>query len=259
MASTSPIFKLRTAYNQIAIQQEGDLLNLYAGDGVRQSAINLKKPHKLELKNLSYLMGILLFLPEPQDVLLLGTGGGSLIHFLRRHYPQCTITALDIDAELLEVMHQKMALPEADERLTYVIDDAAHYLQHCDRRFDLIVSDIFIGNKSPPWLLETDSIHRLRDRLSENGGLACNLLINSDHQFEQYYRDLRRVYNRQTLCLSVEGLDNTLTYAFRNQSPQREMTWYLQRGLELTETHEIPYMEILSKIFTTNPGGQGVI
>lgn len=259
MASTASIFKLRTAYNQIAIQQDGDLLNLYAGEGVRQSAINLKSPHKLELKNLSHLMGILLFLPEPRNILLLGTAGGSLIHFFRKHHPQCLITAVDIDAELLKVMHQKMALPETDARLSYVIDDALHYLEHCDQVFDLIISDVFIGNRSPLWLLEADTMKQFRDRLSERGGLAYNLLINSEHQFNQYYRDLQRIFNRQTLSLSVEGLDNTLTYALRNQPRQREMTWYMQRAVELSESHDIPYLEILSTIYTTNPGGQGIL
>lgn len=259
MASTSSIFKLHTAYNQITIRQDGDLLNLYAGEGVRQSTINLKSPHKLELKNLSHLMGILLFLSEPANILILGTAGGSLIHFFRKHYPQCLITAVDIDAELLAAMHQKMALPLSDARLSYVIDDALHYLKNCDQVFDLIISDVFIGNQSPAWLLEADSMRQFSDRLSEQGGLACNLLINSEHQFDQYYRDLQRVFNRQTISLSVEGLDNTLTYALRNTPPQREMTGYMQRAVELSERHDLPYLEILSTIFTTNPGGQGIL
>ncbi|MDH5353232.1 MAG: hypothetical protein OEY09_02210 [Gammaproteobacteria bacterium] len=259
MASTSSIFKLHTAYNQITIRQDGDLLNLYAGGGVRQSTINLKSPHKLELKNLSHLMGILLFLSEPANILILGTAGGSLIHFFRKHYPQCLITAVDIDAELLAAMHQKMALPLSDARLSYVIDDALHYLKNCDQVFDLIISDVFIGNQSPAWLLEADSMRQFSDRLSEQGGLACNLLINSEHQFDQYYRDLQRVFNRQTISLSVEGLDNTLTYALRNTPPQREMTGYMQRAVELSERHDLPYLEILSTIFTTNPGGQGIL
>ena len=259
MASTSSIFKLHTAYNQITIRQDGDLLNLYAGEGVRQSTINLKSPHKLELKNLSHLMGILLFLSEPANILILGTAGGSLIHFFRKHYPQCLITAVDIDAELLAAMHQKMALPLSDARLSYVIDDALHYLKNCDQVFDLIISDVFIGNQSPAWLLEADSMRQFSDRLSEQGGLACNLLINSEHQFDQYYRDLQRIFNRQTISLSVEGLDNTLTYALRNTPPQREMTGYMQRAVELSERHDLPYLEILSTIFTTNPGGQGIL
>ena len=100
---------------------------------------------------------------------------------------------------------------------------------------------------------------QFRDRLSQQGGLASNLLINSEHQFNQYYRELRRIYNRQTLSLSVEGLENTLTYALRNQPTQREMTWYMQRAVELSESHEIPYLEILSTIYTINPGGQGIL
>ena len=95
-------------------------------------------------------------MPQPKRILLLGTGGGSLVHFLRHHYPHSHLTGVDIDGELLDLMHEKMHLPKADDHLTYVIDDAANYLHHCNQTFDLILVDIFIGDQSPDWLLSVD-------------------------------------------------------------------------------------------------------
>ena len=258
MTSSPPTFKAQTTYNSISIRQTDSKVALYAGDAL-QSAIDLYCPHKLLLKNLAALMGILLFIPEPRGILVLGTAGGSLVHFFQYHYTQCNITNVEIDAELLEAMHHHMQLPLANDRLTYVIDDAEHYLQHCQQQFDLIIVDLFIGNQSPKWLLNAESMQMINRCLSDQGGVAYNLMIPSEHAFKQYYRDLRQVFDRRTLCLPVTDLDNTLAFAFRYEAPERDMGWYMQSALKLGEVHEINYMETLSTIYTTNPSGHGVI
>jgi spermidine synthase len=252
-------FNINTAYNNISAEYRGKRLEFHSGDDALQSVIDLRKPFRLSLKNLEYLIAILLFIPEPRRILLLGTAAGSLLHFLRHHYAECEITALDIDAELIETLQSRDLLPTADSKLTYVFDDALHYVEHCDQRFDLILIDIFIGSQSPVWLLEKPFNSQLYRLLSDYGALAYNLLINSDHQFSRFYQNLRLVCNKQTLCMPVEGFENTIAYGFKNQIPERDMTWYMQRTLEMSQAQAIDYMEVLSAIYTTNPSDGGVI
>ena len=253
------IFKAKTKYASLSITRSANTVELRCGSDALQSLININEPHKLELKNLKYLMGIFLFLAPPQNILLLGTGGGSLIHFLRFHYHQCQLTSVDLDAELQDLMHQKMLLPEASENLHYVIDDAAHFMRHCDRQFDLILVDIFSGSQSPDWLLNSQGIQQIHSLLSDQGAVAYNLLIDSEHAFKMFYRNLTRVFAQQTLSLSVEGFDNRLIYGFRHQPPQREMSGYMQHAWHMAELHDINYQEVLAAIYTSNPIGSGPI
>jgi spermidine synthase len=253
------VFKFRTKHAELSITQNASRLELHAHSNALHSVINLKAPQKLALKNLEFLAGILLFLPEPENILLLGTGGGSLVHFLRFHYPKARIIAVDLDAELLEIMHQKMQLPKASQYLTYVIDDAGHYLRYCTQRFDLILVDIFEGTQSPGWLLELQSMQRLYSILSNRGAVAYNLLIDSNHAFKQFYRGLRQAFNSQTLIMPVEGSDNTIAYALRYQPAERNMAWYMQQASILGESHEIDYMAVLSAIYDANSTGSGLI
>ena len=95
-------FKIETAHNSIHLVYDRDRLELRGRDKALQSVINLGKPQQLELANLEYLMSVLLFMPAPRRVLMLGTAAGSLLHFLQHHFPQADITAVDIDAELIE-------------------------------------------------------------------------------------------------------------------------------------------------------------
>ncbi len=258
--SSKPLtFKLKTRYAELKITQSAKQLELHTDSNALHSVINLQAPQKLALKNLEYLVGILLFLPEPAKILLLGTGGGSLVHFLRFHYPNSHLTALDLDAELLEFMHQKMRLPKGDQFLSYVIDDADHYLHHCTQHFDLILVDIFTGTQSPEWLLELQSMQRLFSLLSDQGAVSYNLLIDSEHALRLFYRRLRHAFNGLTLGLPVEGFDNTIAYGLRYQTAERGMSWYMQQASSLGASHDIDYMAVLSAIYSSNPAGSGII
>jgi spermidine synthase len=259
MADESNILKVTSHHRDLSIKTNANTLELRSNSNTLQSIINVDHPEQLALKNLQYLIAVLLFMPQPKRILLLGTGGGSLVHFLRHHYPDSHLTSVDIDGELLDLMHEKMHLPKADDQLTYVIDDAAHYLQHCNQTFDLILVDIFIGDQSPDWLLSSANMQLLYTLLNSSGAVAYNLLIDDESEFDQYYRDLRSVFSQQTLCIPVAGYDNTIAYGFRSQTEEQDMSTYMQQALSLGETHDINYMEVLSAIYATNPSGAGVI
>lgn len=251
--------RYKTRHASLSIGQTTNTLELRFDPDSLQSRININFPHRLELKNLRCLSAILLFLPEPQNILLLGTGGGSLVHFLRYHYPRSHLVSVDFDAELQELMHQKLLLPEANENLRYVIDDASHFIQHCAQQFDLILVDIFDGSQSPDWLLKPACIRQVHNLLSDRGAIAYNLLIDSEYAFNSFYRDLTRVFEQRVLFLPVEGYDNILTYGFRFRPPHREISYYLQHASNMADIHEINYNEILATIFASNPVGSDFI
>lgn len=252
-------FKIKTAYNRINLHQQGGRLELRSHDNALQSVIDLNCPQKLGLKNLEHLMSVLLFIPEPKSVLMLGTAAGSLLHFLPHYYPRTDITAVDIDVELVEKMLRMEVLPAAGDGLTYVYGDAARFILSCDQSYDLILADVFTGAQTLGWLLDkkyTDALYR---RLGEHGALAYNLLIESEHDFKLFYRELRLVFNRQTLCMPVKDYENLIAFGIRHPLPARYMAWYMQHAMALSEQLEIDFLKILAVIYNTNPVGAGVL
>lgn len=259
MKSDVLIFKTKTSYGRFTIARSTDYVELRSASDALQSLINISNPQQLELKNLQYLMGILLFSAIPHNILLLGTGGGCLIHFLKYFFPDCHLTSVELDSELQALMHEKMLLPEASENLHYVIDDAVHYLQHCTQQFDLILVDIFDGNQSPNWLREPGNIRQMRALLSDQGAIGYNLLFDSEREFKLFQRNLTQVFAERYLILSAKGYDNTLAYGFRNQPPEHDMTFYMQQAVQMSELHNIDYNAVLAAIYTNNPVGSGII
>jgi spermidine synthase len=259
MDDSTKNFKIETTFNSIHLVYRQGRLELRSHDKSLQSVINLEKPHHLELRNLEYLMSVLLFMAAPRRILMLGTAAGSLLHFLRYHYPQADITAVDIDNQLIEQLLELDILPPADDRLTYICDDAQQIIKRSEANFDLVLVDVFNGVQSPPWLLEKTSIQQLHDLLNDNGALALNLLIDSDHDFRLFNLAVRRQFQQQTLCLPVSGLENKIVFGVRGKTAARDMTSNLQAALELSTQLGIDFMPILSVIYNTNPVGGGLI
>ena len=259
MAECYKNLHIETAHNSINLVYNRGLIELRGKNKSLHSVINLEKPHQLELKNLEYLMSVLMFISAPRRVLMLGTAAGSLLHFLRHYYPQADITAVDIDNDLITQLLDLDILPPADERLTYVCDDAARIIQNSEHRFDLVLVDIFNGPQSPSWLLEKSTLQELHNITSDNGALAFNLLIDSDHDFKLFYRDLRQLFKQQTLSLPVGSLENKIVYGIRATNLGNDMTSNMQTALELSAQLDMDFMPILSVIYNTNPVGEGLI
>ena len=92
--------------------------------------------------------------------------------------------------------------------------------------------DVFNGAQSPSWLLEKSTLQKLHNMTSDNGALAFNLLIDSDHDFKLFYRDLRQLFKQQTLSLPVGGLENKIVYGIRGASPANDMASNMQTALD---------------------------
>lgn len=252
-------FKLRTAYNDVRISRHRDILELRSHDNALQSVIDLRSPECLRLKNLEQLMTALLFIPRPERILMLGTAAGSLLHYLRHFLPQSRVTAVDIDAELVDRMLQIQLLPPPSDRLEYVHADAADYIAGSDRQFDLVLVDLFIGACSPGWLLKRESSEAIYRICGEHGAVAYNLLLASDHDFRLFYRDLMRLYDDRTLYMPVRGFENRIVCAVRHAESETGMDDRLLRASALSTELGIDFVQLLSVAYNSNPTAIGLL
>jgi len=255
------VFQQSTDLNSIRIERSGQQHHLKFDSDLDaiQSAINLEQPHQLIMQNLQYLMGILLFIQAPKKILLLGVGGGSLVHFFAHYLPDSEVTGVEYNAQLINIAQQQLGLPQASAQLRYIIEDARDFVQQTDEQFDLVVIDIFEGRRSPQWLLEKTFNLQLKRCLSAQGAVAYNLLINSETKFSRFYELMRQLYQQQTLCMETEDYENILVYGLNKKSRPRSMEKLLERCEQLSGEFELPFAQILSTIYNINPIGSGII
>ncbi len=126
---------------------------------------------------------------KPRTALLLGLGGGTLAHLLRRRFRHIRITGIDNDPDLLTFAreHFDLNLPN----LKVVVTDAFDYVTRCRRRFDFVAVDLFVGSAFERGVLSPDFLRRLNAIRSDDGEIAINLY--RDKCASAYLARIRRI------------------------------------------------------------------
>ncbi len=127
---------------------------------------------------------------RPGCALLLGLGAGTLAHLLSRRFRDLPIVGIDNDPELLAFArdHFDLDLPN----LEIVVTDAFDYVARCDRRFDFVAVDLFVGSAFERGVLSRPFLRRLRSIVSAEGEIVFNLFRErrSDSYVERIHRIL---------------------------------------------------------------------
>jgi spermidine synthase len=107
----------------LVIQNEPVVSLYFVARGV-QSTMLRRDPCALALGYTRTMMGFLLFRPSPRRISTIGLGGGSLAKYCYRHLPDTTITAVEINPEVIALRDQ-FHVPRNDERFRVVCADGA--------------------------------------------------------------------------------------------------------------------------------------
>ncbi len=148
----------------------------------------------------------LLLLPKPRRdrVLILGLGGGSAARVARALAPKARITGVEIDARVVRAARRWFDLDGLDVEV--VKGDARLYLERTRRRFDVILDDVFVGNRrnvrKPDWL-PNPGLALAAGQLRPGGILVSNAL----DEAASVAREMRRLFD-STLEIEIEDYDN---------------------------------------------------
>ena len=252
------IHSQRSPLQQISIYQSGTLRLLRTDSLATQSAIDLAHPHTLLLPYMSMMLAHLLFQPPPRRCLLLGLGGGDLVRYLHHQIPGCKITAVELDAEIVNISQRYFALPDANN-IELVVEDAAHFIATHRRPVDTLLVDLYSHNGGMPALLQEDGFyHDCYRALSRSGVMAINLLIHHPQELHTILRKIRQRFQQLTLCLTVAGYKNVIVLAFRHHPTHLDKASLLQRAAELSPQFELSFEQMVENLFLTNPlaGGE---
>ena len=107
----------------IEVVDLGDTRSMHFGSFPRQSSMSLTTPHTLELTYTESMMACLLFNPEPEKILVVGLGGGSVVKFLLYHFPSCQIDVVEYRQDVVNVAQGYFKVPNNDPRVNIHIDD----------------------------------------------------------------------------------------------------------------------------------------
>lgn len=255
-ASSLPrlIVKLPFQSQDIRVWQQDAIRYLDFADGLMQSAIDVNQPGHLPLVlNRAMLAGVM-FTSQIKTVCLAGTGGGATARFLAHRQPHIQGDAVEHNAAVVAIAKQYFDFPVCWSLHTSSIQ---YFLQATDKRYDLMIVDIAEQQLTPAGLLSEEFLLLCRQRLSLKGHLALNLLIKDANGFIAALKTIRKVFERRTLCLSLQDHRNIVVLAF-NQLPE-DLPPLTSTQIALCEQKwSIECVTFYAQMRNDNPIGSGI-
>ncbi len=189
--------------------------------GPRQSVVKPGDPDYLALKYTQSAFAGLALVDNPHRMLVVGVGGGTLPMFLRRHYPDAAIDAVDIDPQVIEVARRFLDFREDATLRAYAADGRA-FIEAVREPYDVIFLDAFSSSEVPAHLTTREFLQAVRRALTPGGVVVGNVW---DRYANRLYDSMLRTYQEvfdDVYILGVAGAGN-------------KMFLSLPRKLELSE------------------------
>lgn len=127
------------------------------------------------------------FFPEVSNMLILGMGGGTLLHLFARAFPGIHMTAVELDPEMVRIAEEYFGVKDVPN-VHVIIGDALKVLASPESynvpyySFDSVFIDIYVGDKYPD-LGETGTfISGLKKVVKKEGWVVFNRLYWDYHQ-----------------------------------------------------------------------------
>jgi predicted membrane-bound spermidine synthase len=138
-----------------------------------------------------------------QDVLCIGLGVGIVpMEFANQG---ARVDVVEINPAVVPVGVKFFNLQP--QRLHLTIDDARHFLNRCNKHYDAVVMDAFLGDSSPSHLMTSEAFESIRKVLRPGGTLAinafCDLHEGRDFFAASLYKTLKAVF--QTVRIHSRG------------------------------------------------------
>jgi len=186
---TSPDMKLRAGRVSIVHQSEGILGQLKVVDAPMYSEFDNRiiQSRALLVNNSSqtiiekgqpqnsmwaypyFIQTLTSMYPAGSPVLLLGLGGGSIAK--RLESSKFNLDIVDIDERLVPIAKRFFG---ASPDLAITVDDGRHYLKTSAKRYDAIISDMYLSESVPLHTVTVEFFAELKSHLNAGGVLLIN-------------------------------------------------------------------------------------
>ena len=194
---------------------------LHFTNDATQSAMLLSDPHALIAQYTRKMMAFLLFNPNPEHIVMIGLGGGSLAKFCYRNLPRSRITVAEISEDVI-ALRDEFCIPKDDERFRVVHDDGAHFVERLEQPVDVMLIDAFDADGIALSLTKSDFYDHAARRLTKGGVLVMNFWGPRDRYVDNLLK-ARAAFGDSLLLVPVSGDVNVLLFAFK-QAPPQEIT-----------------------------------
>jgi spermidine synthase len=257
LAPTSNAQGMKLIHSERSLYRE---VLVYEGGGVRcmcftrecrigrQTCMDVKRPERIVMNYPQMMLSALFIKPQPQSVLIIGLGGGTIPQTLTRLAPNARIEAIEIDPAVIRVAKKYFRFAESTNVRAIPMDGRVYVKRALreQRTYDMVMLDAFDHEYIPEHLLTKEFIQEVQKLLSPNGVLVANTFSSSrlyDHESVTYAAVFPTFFNLKR--------DNRIIIATKGVLPSQEQIRINSRQFE-AEFREIGIDAArLAQLFTT--------
>jgi len=205
---------VKSEYSHVKVTRYNNTRTLWFvrdnGDEVIESRVDLERPDDLLIEYTRYMFMSYAFRPNPQKVLIVGLGGGSMVHFLQRRDPKVKVDVVEIDPVIASIADRYFGV-RSGGGVDIHVTDGFEYLNTTEAKYDVIYMDAFLrpsggtDKTGVPLHLKTLAFYdQLKKRLTPDGVVMFNL-----NPHLSVRDDIRTI---------KEAFPNVYVFQLRNQS-----------------------------------------
>ncbi len=197
------IHEEKSKYRDITVTQNGDrrclLFNVHRGDR-NQTCMLVSNRDELVFDYTRMSFAGLLLNPNPQSILVIGLGGGSIPMTFSDLYPDARIDVVEVDEAVVRVAEEFFYYKDTENMKVYV-DDGRPFIKRAGLRgnsYDYIVLDAFSGDYIPEHMLTREFLEEVKSIMTDDSVLVANTFSTSrfyDHESVTYQRAFNEFFN----------------------------------------------------------------
>ncbi|HEY4080530.1 MAG TPA: fused MFS/spermidine synthase [Burkholderiaceae bacterium] len=184
-----------------------------------QSRMQTTRPDALDLEYTRTMMAVLLFNSEPDSMIMIGLGGGSLAKFCHRHLPNTRIKVVEINPHVI-ALRDEFGIPPDDDRFKVRRADGAAFLRFAPYQVDVLMVDGFDSKGQPRALCSQRFYDDCYDALQPNGILVVNLHAWHD-SYESFIARIKRSFQDEVLVVGDGNCSNSIVFACKGALARR--------------------------------------
>jgi spermidine synthase len=186
-----------------------------------------------------------LFVPNPQHVLMVGLGGGSLAKFCHRHLPGTRLTVVEVNPDVI-ALSAEFQVPN-DKRLAIIQADAAEYLPAAEGDTDVLLLDGFDAKGIAPTFLNRDFYRAAYQRLRPGGVLVANF-AESRKYWSRHLTMLNEAFAGRVHWGTVPGGGNHIAFAFVDADCALDWERLEERAAALADQLPLDFSAIVASL-----------
>jgi spermidine synthase len=175
----------KSKYSHLKVTRQNNVRTLWFvrdnGEEVVESQVDLDRKYDLLIEYTQFMFSSYLFRPAPERVLIVGLGGGSMVHFLNHYDRKVKVDVVEIDPAIVQIAGQYFGV-RGGGNLKITTGDGTEYLKNTRSLYDVIYMDAFLkpsqetDDTGVPMRMKTVQFYKeVQKKLNPDGVVVFNL------------------------------------------------------------------------------------